>query len=255
MIVLDHLSTILICLSSFKEEKFALAVFLCFSFLGHLNVPFQVGKGGFLPFHPFLIFFFCMMGCLTKDLSNPLGFFASFKQMLKLALKQLVDVSSKLLCWFQFQKCLQFWTEWISFRHCVSENVGQTCCTRSALCSWMRCAPSSPSLASQESQRQPVTLHAKKRMGSRGCSMCCINWGVLHKGGLVWVPAVGWQDGCAEQCGGLPVLTSLHWKGSQEWDFCLPSLFPLFMTGKGNETTNTEENKLSLVFHSGRSIA
>lgn len=34
--------------------------------------------------------------------------------------------------------------------------------------------------------------------------------------------------------------------------FC--SLFPLFMTGKGNETTNTEENKLSLVFHSGRSI-
>lgn len=36
--------------------------------------------------------------------------------------------------------------------------------------------------------------------------------------------------------------------------FCLPSLFHLFMTGKGNETTNTEENKLSLVFHSGRSI-
>lgn len=66
-------------------------------------------------------------------------------------------------------------------------------------------------------------LHAKKRMGSRGCSMCCILWGVLqspllHRGGMVWVlaPAVGWQDGCAEQCGGLPVLTSLQWKGSQE---------------------------------------
>lgn len=223
MIVLDHLSTIFICLSSFKEEKFALAIFLCFFILGHLSVPFQAGKGGFLPFYPFLLFFFCMMGCLTKDLSNPLGFFASFKQMLKLALKQLVDVSSKLR-WFQFQKCLRFQTEWISFIRGVSENVGpQTCCTRSALCSWMRCAPSSPSLASQESQRQPVTLHAKKRMGSHGCSMCCINWGMLqspllHKGGMVQVlaPAVGWQDGCAEQCGGLPVLTSLHWKGSQQ---------------------------------------
>lgn len=126
----------------------------------------------------------------------------------------------------------------------------------------MRCVPSNPSLASQESQRQPAALHAKKRIGSHGCSMCCIFWGVLqspllHRGGMVWVlaPAVGWQDGCAEQCGGLPVLTSLHWKGSQEWDFCLPSLFPLFMTGKGSEATNTEENKLSLVFHSGRSIA
>lgn len=172
MIVLNHWSTIIICLSSCKEEKFALAVFLCFSFLGDLNVPFQVGKGGFLPFHPFLIFFFCMMGCLTKDLSNPHGCFASFKEMLKLALKQLVDVSSK-LCWFQFQKCLRFWTELISSRCCVSKNVGpQTCCTRSALCSWMRCVPSSPSLASQESQRQPVRLHAEKRMGSHGCSMC-----------------------------------------------------------------------------------
>lgn len=35
---------------------------------------------------------------------------------------------------------------------------------------------------------------------------------LLYKGGAVWVlaPAVGWQDGYGEQCGGLPVLTSLH---------------------------------------------
>lgn len=41
---------------------------------------------------------------------------------------------------------------------------------------------------------------------------------LLLKGGVVWVlaPAVGWQDGYGEQCGGLPVLTSLPCKDSQE---------------------------------------
>lgn len=44
MTVLDHWSTVLICLSSYKEEKFALAICLFFYFFGgvggHLNVPF-----------------------------------------------------------------------------------------------------------------------------------------------------------------------------------------------------------------------
>lgn len=40
MIVLDHWSTVLICLSSYKEEKFALAICLLFFLGGHLNVPF-----------------------------------------------------------------------------------------------------------------------------------------------------------------------------------------------------------------------
>lgn len=47
---------------------------------------------------------------------------------------------------------------------------------------------------------------------------CALLPGGCSKGGVVWVlaPAVGWQDGCGEQCGGLPVLISLHWKSSQE---------------------------------------
>lgn len=80
-------------------------------------------KGGFLPFHPFLVYLFCMMGCLTKDPSNLLGVFASVKQMLKLALKLLIGIVSKVCC-LQLQKCLRFQTEVISFRRCVSENTG-----------------------------------------------------------------------------------------------------------------------------------